>query len=201
MLREVTVQASGAAGCKEPGRAFKPGPALAVAALLIAVSGLAGCGGGGSKYPSFLPRSTLDPPVDTILTGTMAKPALTVEGLPVNVETRAFAVRMTVAGPIVPGEGLPYQPSSTTCTWTVTMRNATADVPISLADFHAVDHLGSVLVPRLAPGQRPLPSVLRPGEVLTFRLRAYALVGEGMMQWAPDHRHVVGIWDYEVEND
>ena len=81
------------------------------------------------------------------------------------------------------------------------MKEATADVPISLADFHAVDHLGSVVVPHLAPGQASLPSVLRPGQVLTFRLRAYALVGEGMMQWAPDHRHVVGIWDYEVEND
>ena len=81
------------------------------------------------------------------------------------------------------------------------MRNATGDVPLSLADFRAVDHLGTLLQPKLAPGQSRLPSVLRPGQVLTFRLRAYELVGQGIMQWAPDHRHVVATWDYEVEND
>ena len=30
---------------------------------------------------------------------------------------------------------------------------------------------------------------------------SYELVGEGMMQWAPDHQHVVAYWDYTVEND
>jgi hypothetical protein len=148
-----------------------------------------------------LPKSTLDARSDTVLTGTMTRPALTVEGLPVEVKTPAFRVLVTVSGPIVPGEGLPYQPDSTTCTWTVTMRGATADVPLSLADFHAVDHLGSVLLPRLAPGQKHLPAVLHRGQTLTFRLRAYEQTGQGTMQWAPDHRHVVATWDYEVEND
>jgi hypothetical protein len=31
--------------------------------------------------------------------------------------------------------------------------------------------------------------------------RAHELVGEGMMQWAPDHQHIVANWDYTVEND
>ncbi len=188
----------------EPGRALKPGPVRTAAALLIAITTLAGCGGGGgsgSKYPSYLPKSTLNPHVDAVLTGTIAKPALTVEGLPVEIKTKAFNVRMTVAGPVVPGEGLPYQQDATVSTWTVTMKNATADVPVSLADFHAVDHLYTVTVPVLAPGQRPLPTMLHPGQVLTFRLRAYMLVGEGTMQWSPDHRHEAAIWDYTVEND
>ena len=43
--------------------------------------------------------------------------------------------------------------------------------------------------------------MLHRGQTLTFLLRAYELVGEGMMQWAPDHRHVVAYWDYTVEND
>jgi hypothetical protein len=43
--------------------------------------------------------------------------------------------------------------------------------------------------------------VLQPGQTVRFRLRAYELVGEGRMQWAPDHKHVVGNWDYTVEND
>jgi hypothetical protein len=78
---------------------------------------------------------------------------------------------------------------------------ASADVPVSVADFHSVDHLGSVLLPGLVPGEHPPPHVLQPGQTVRFRLRAYELVGEGRMQWAPDHKHVVGNWDYTVEND
>jgi len=185
---------------RNAGRAFEPGPLRALAAALLAAALLAGCGG-GSKFPSFLPKSTLDPKVDVALTGTMARPAFTVEGLAVDVRTRAFDVSVTVSGPIVPGEGLPYQPPATTCTWTVTMKDATADVPVLLRDFHAINHLGQFQVPGLVPGERRPPSVLRPGRVLTFQLRAYQLVGQGTMQWAPDHRHIVAIWDYEVEND
>jgi hypothetical protein len=194
------------------------GPCGVFAIALVFVGGgiAAGCGGAASakpqypsalpghssvRYPSFLPKKTLDPTVDSALTGTEAKPALQVEGLPVDVKTKAFSVRVTVSGPVVPGEGLPQQQVATTATWTVTMKDATADVPVALADFHSVDHLGSVFVLGLVPGERPPPPVLRPGHTLTFRLRAYELVGEGMMQWAPDHEHVVADWDYTVEND
>jgi hypothetical protein len=86
-----------------------------------------------------------------------------------------------VAGPVVAGQGLPYQQPATTCTWTVTMKDATADVPVSLADFHAVDHLGHVDVQGLLPGERHPPSVLHPGQTLTFQMRAYELVGQGAM--------------------
>jgi hypothetical protein len=178
-----------------------------VAVLLALAAALAGCGGApsasttSSGYPSFLPKRTLHADVDATLVGTVAKPALTVEGLAVEVKTARWHVLITVSGPVVPGEGLPYQPDATTCTWTVTMRHASADVPVSVADFHTVDHLGSVFVLGLVPGEAPPPPVLRPGRQLTFRLRAYELVGEGMMQWAPNHRDVVAYWDYTVEND
>ena len=172
-----------------------------VTTVVVAVL-LAGCGGGAaSTYPSFLPKKTLQPDVDAVLVGTEAKPALQVEGLPIEVRTRGFDVRVIVSGPIVPGEGLPDQPAATTCTWTVTMEDATADVPVSVADFHSVDHLGAVFLMGLVPGERPPPSVLHRGQTLTFRLRAYELVGEGRMQWAPDHEHIAGNWDYTVEND
>ena len=167
---------------------------------MIAAAVLAGCGT-ASTYPAFLPKKTLTPEVDQAMIGTMAKPALQIEGLPVVVNTGKFRVRVTVSGPVVPGEGLPYQQDGTTCTWTVTMNDATADVPVAVADFHSVDHLGAVFLMGLVPGERPVPSVLHPGQSLTFQLRAYELVGEGMMQWAPDHRHVVAYWDYTVEND
>jgi hypothetical protein len=177
---------------------------------------LAGCSVGGSgassypsalpgkssaHYPSFLPKKTIDPTIDAPLTGTEAKPALQVEGLPIEVKTKAFHVRVTVSGPVVPGEGLPDQPAATTSTWTVTMKDGTANVPVSLADFHSVDHLGSVFLMGLIPGEHAPPSVLHRGQTLTFKLRAYELVGEGEMQWAPDGKHVVGYWDYTVEND
>jgi hypothetical protein len=198
------------------GRACKPGPSLVCAFVLLAALVLAGCGGRGSSgaqypsalpgktsasYPSFLPKKTLDPAVDAALVGTQAKPALQVEGLAVEAKTSRFHVDVTVSGPIVPGEGLPQQPAATTCTWTVTMRNASADVPVSIADFHSVDHLGSVVPIGLVPGEHPPSSVLHPGQTLTFELRSYELVGEGVMQWAPDHKHVVAYWDYTVEND
>ncbi len=199
------------------GRAKTVGPSCIVAsvALLIAVV-LAGCGGGGAgaspypsalpgkataHYPSFLPKKTIDPKIDAPLTGTEARPALQVEGLPVDAKTKRFDVEITVSGPIVPGEGLPNQPAATTCTWTVTMKDASADVPVSLADFHSVDHLGSVFLMGLVPGEHAPPPVLHPDQTLTFKLRSYELVGEGMMQWAPDHKHVVAYWDYTVEND
>ncbi|HVW31053.1 MAG TPA: hypothetical protein VHL53_00820 [Acidimicrobiia bacterium] len=187
-----------------------------LALLLVAGVLCASCGGGaggssrypsalpgksGGHYPAFLPKKTLDPDVDASLVGTAAKPALQVEGLPVDVRTKAFRVTVTVSGPIVPGEGLPEQPDATTCTWTVTMRNATAAVPVAVADFHSVDHLGSVFVMGLVPGEQAPPPVLHPGQTLTFKLRSYELTGEGMMQWAPDHKHVVADWDYTVEND
>jgi hypothetical protein len=148
-----------------------------------------------------LPKKTLDPSVDATLVGTVTKPALTVEGLPVKVETSGWDVLVNVSGPVVPGEGLPVQHDATACTWTVTMYGATGNVPVSIADFHSVDHLGSVFIMGLVPGEAEPAAVLHPGQRLTFQLRAYELVGEGIMQWAPDHQHVVANWDYTVEND
>lgn len=185
--------------------------AVSVAVPVAVGGGTAGASGGHypsaipgrttGTYPSFLPKSTLDPDDDTALVGTEAKPALQIEGLPIEVKTSKFDVRVTVSGPVVPGEGLPNPAAATTCTWTVTMKDATAAVPVSVADFHSVDHLGSVFLMGLVPGEHAPPPVLRRGQTLTFQLRAYELVGEGQMQWAPDHKHVVGDWDYTVEND
>jgi hypothetical protein len=189
---------------------------IAVVASAVVLAGCAGAGAaeaGGTRlpsalpgkttahYPSFLPKKTLDPTIDATLIGTEAKPALQTEGLAIEAKTKAYHVDVTVSGPVVPGEGLPNQPAATTCTWTVTMKDASADVPVSIADFHSVDHVGSVFLMGLVPGEHAPPSVLHPGRTLTFQLRSYELVGEGMMQWAPDHKHVIGYWDYTVEND
>jgi len=98
-----------------------------------------------------------------VLTGTAQRPALTSQGDGVQVKTAQWSVLVTVAGPEVPGEGLPYQAAATTCTWVVTMSAATAPVPISVADFTSIDVNNHVYRPALVPGQPKPPAVLRPG--------------------------------------
>jgi hypothetical protein len=153
------------------------------------------------KFPSFLPAKTLNASDDRVLTGTAAKPALTVEGDGVDVRTSGWSVRVVVSGPVVPGEGLPYQPPDTTCTWTVTMTDATGPVPISLADFNSIDHLGQIYHLTFVQGQPVPPSTLTPGRTISFKVRGYEAVGEGLMRWAPLKQKIVAMWDYEVEND
>jgi hypothetical protein len=181
------------------GRAF--GPGLRRAVVLALFFGSAFAAPAVASVASRPAAKSPGPRVDSTLVGTMARPALTTEGLAVEVETAGFHALITVSGPVVPGEGLPVQQRYTTCTWTVTMSHATGDVPVSLADFHAVDHLGTVYLPALVPGEHAPPAVLRPGRTLSFRIRVFELIGDGVMQWAPDHRHVVANWDYSVEND
>ena len=51
------------------------------------------------------------------------------------------------------------------------------------------------------PGQPKPPAALRPGQKVSFELRAVEAVGEGLMRWAPDGQHIVAKWDFVVEND
>ena len=117
------------------------------------------------------------------------------------VRTPRWSVRVTVTGPQVPGEGLPYQAPATTCTWVVTMSGATGPVPVSASDFTSIDDLGHVYRPVFVAGQQVPPKILRPGKTVRFELRAAEAVGEGLMRWAPDGRNIVAKWDFVVEND
>ena len=135
-----------------------------------------------------------------MLTGTAARPALTTEGDVVDVHLPGGSVHAAVTGPDVPGEGLPYQGPATTCTWTVTLTDATADLPIDIADFSSIDHLGTIYHPTTVPGQPPLPTAVKPGQHVTFELRAVMRTGEGLMRWSPNHATLAS-WDFEVEND
>jgi hypothetical protein len=196
-------------------RAGRPAALAALALLALITLALAGCGSGGSRpaagpssnaghfrgYPSYLPRNTLNYHSDTVLTGTAQRPALTNQGDGVEVKTQRWSVLVTVSGPQVPGEGLPYQAPSTTCTWVVTMSGATGPVPISAADFTSIDVLGNVYLPKFVPGQPRPPAVLRPGKKVSFELRAAEATGEGLMRWAPDGVNIVAKWDFVVEND
>jgi hypothetical protein len=165
--------------------------------LTPAVSPAATFGG----YPTYLPKDTLNYHSDTALTGTAQRPALTNQGDGVEVKPSRWSVPATVSGPQVPGAGLPYQASATTCTWVVTMSGATAPVPISTSGFTSIDDEDQVYRPVLVPGQPKPPAVLRPGRQVSFKLRAVEAVGEGLMRWAPDGRNIVAKWDFVVEND
>jgi len=185
----------------------------ALAGAMVALVTLAGCGSSAAGqpagandthfggYPTWLPSSTLNYHSDTVLTGTVQRPALTNEGDAVEVKTPQWSVLVTVAGPEVPGEGLPYQAPADTCTWIVTMSGATGPAPISTADFTSIDDLGHVYRPYFVPGQPTPPPVLRPGQKVSFELRVVEATGEGLMRWAPDGRNIVAKWDFVVEND
>jgi hypothetical protein len=193
-------------------RPRRRGAVAAVTLTVAAVAALAGCGGGPKKpaaagatplgsYPSFLPKSTLRQPTDSVLTGTAQRPALTNQGDAVRVKTSMFSVLATVTGPQVPGEGLPFQASADTCTWVVTLSGATGPVPISAADFTAIDDQNNVYKPTLVAGEPKPPTLLKPGQKVSFELRAVEATGEGLMRWAPDGTHIVAKWDFVVEND
>jgi hypothetical protein len=149
--------------------------------------------------PTFLPSDASVP--DSVLTGTVQHPALTVEGDAVRVQIPEGSLLVTVSGPEVPGEGLPYQGRTTTCTWTVTMSEATVEMPIAIGDFTGLDHFGTVYHPQLVPGQPKPPATIKPGQTVSFELRAVMAIGEGLMRLAPAGRPVVASWDFEVEND
>jgi len=150
---------------------------------------------------SWLPKQQLDHPIDQTVVGTVAHPALTVEGDFVRVETPTFSALAVVNGPVVPGEGLPFQQRFTACTWTISFSHVQGTVPIGVADFDSIDHLQTVYTPTLVPGQRPLPAALHTGQSLSFKIRSVMPVGEGLLRWAPDGDHIVAKWDYQVEND
>ena len=203
------------------------GPLVAsVAAALLLAFSLSGCAAatpapretyGG--VPGYL-RDISAAAGDRVLTGSAARPALTVEGDAVDVRLAGGTARATIVGPQVPGEGLPHQTTSTACTWTVTLTGVSGTVPVVASDFTSLDHFGSVYRPTVlagsvlagsvvagsvsaaagaAPGDS-LPSAVGPGQTVTFQLRAIMRVGEGLMRWAPGGAKVAS-WDFQVETD
>lgn len=149
--------------------------------------------------PTFLGSGTAQ--VDSVLTGTTGRPALSAQGEAVQVQLGNGAVRVNVVGPDVPGEGLPEVTETTTCTWTVTMTGATAPIPLSIGDFTSRDHLGLTYRPKLVPGRPAPPARVLPGQTVSFELRAIMRTGEGLMTWAPGGGLPAAAWDFVVEND
>ena len=184
--------------------------AVAAAGAAVLAAALVGC----SSSPHAEPRAEdtygsmpsylagISSTTDEVLDGTAARPALTSEGDAVRVHLHGGStVLATVTGPVVPGEGLPYQGETTTCTWTVSLRDASGTVPVSLADLTTTDQLENAYRLSPVPGKGTPPSVLRPGQRATFEVRTVMKVGEGVLRWAPGGGKTVAEWDFEVEND
>lgn len=175
--------------------------AILLACIGVGIYGLAGRPTTNYSDPrSWLPKQQLDQPVDRTVVGTVSAPALAIVGAEVLVKTPTFTALATVTGPLVPGEGLSFQASFTTCTWTVSIWHVTGRLPLAIADFDTIDHTGTVVQPALVVGQ-DMPSVLTTGQRASFQIRAVMPVGEGLMRWAPDGNNIVAKWDYQVEND
>ena len=86
-------------------------------------------------------------------------------------------------------------------TWTITIRAGSKPVTIDPAGFSSSDHFGAIYAPQFVAGQPLSPGTVAPRTTVSFELRAIMVVGEGIMRWAPDGRHPVASWDFEVEND
>ena len=108
---------------------------IALFALLFGALGVGIYGLVGTNRPNLadaaahVPKQVLDQSVDRTVVGTVANPALTIEGDYVEVRTPSFSVLAVVNGPVVPGEGLPDQMSFTTCTWTISLSHVVGPCP------------------------------------------------------------------------
>jgi hypothetical protein len=195
-------------------RASRPGPSVvrrgAFWAIVVVLAVVLAWGVHGLVAPpaqrfadpsSWLPKQQLGHPVDQLLVGTVARPALTVVGDTIEVKTPTFTALAVVTGPEVPGEGGPVQPQFVTCTWTVSISHVVGTVPLSLSDFDSIDAVQTAYKEGLVPGQHAVPASLHTGQSVQFRVRSVMPIGEGLFRWAPDGDHIVAKWDYQVEND
>jgi hypothetical protein len=66
---------------------------------------------------------------------------------------------------------------------------------VLLKNYYGTGHFSMDNYVSLVSGQA------RPGQKLSFELRAVEATGEGLMRWAPDARNIVAKWDFVVEND
>jgi hypothetical protein len=148
----------------------------------------------------WLPKQQLDQRVDGTLLGTYASPAITVAGDDVRVKTPKFSAFAVVTGPAVPGEGLSYQPTYLTSTWTVHIWDVKGEIALSTKDFDSIDHAGTEYQLHVPEGST-MPMSVSTGQQATFQLRAVVPTGESLVRWAPNGNNIIAKWDNQVEND
>jgi hypothetical protein len=198
----------------EESRAVEPGSrarTVAVAVIFAVLLGALGYGAYGlwanghrgyvaGNPAKWLPKQQLDQPVDRTLVGTYASPAVTLAGDDVRVQTPTFSAVAVVIGPAVPGEGLSFQPTYLTSTWTVHIWEVKGHISLSAKDFDSVDYAGTEFKLHVPQGGT-MPTSVATGQQVTFQLRAVVPTGESLVRWAPNGKNVIAKWDNQVEND
>jgi hypothetical protein len=178
--------------------------AAAVAAVILATghpdSATASSGARYGGLPNWLPKAKV--PVGRVLTATPAKPALTIQGESVSVHLGGGTVLATVAGPTVPEEGEFPVPSTSPCTFVLTLAKATGNVSIDPSDFTVTDDEGQVHRMHVAAldGGAP-PRSVGPGRTVSLRIHGVLPTGDGGLSWAPAGGRPIVSWDFDVEID
>jgi hypothetical protein len=150
--------------------------------------------------PSWLPKSSV---ADArTLSASAAKPAVSLEGEPVEVRLAGGTVLATGVGPEVPRTGLTPPPETTPCTFIVTLAHATEKIPISASSFLTIDDSGHLHRLRLTGvNGAPAPRSVAPGQSVSFALHAVLPTGDGALRWAPEGGRPLAFWDFTVEID
>jgi hypothetical protein len=183
--------------------------AVVVAATFAVLLGVAGYGvdllvsahqGYAGNPATWLPKEEQQHGVGTTIVGTYKSPAITVAGDDVSVRTPTFSALAVVTGPLVPGEGLSYQPQYIVATWKVHIWDVKGHIPLSAADFDNIDHFGTEFRVQ-APQGTSVPRAVSTGGQVSFELRAVVPIGEDLFRWAPNGNNIVAKWDNQVEND
>ncbi len=152
------------------------------------------------SLPSWLPTSTVG--VGRVLTASVDHPALGIEGDTVRVAVPGGRVVVTAVGPAVRASGRVPVPSSTRCTFTVTVTGVSGVVAVGAGSWTVIDEHGRVQVPRVprAAGS-PWAATVTTGRTVHFDLVADLPAGSGALAWAPSPGPVIATWDFNVEID
>ncbi|MDD7385292.1 MAG: hypothetical protein SPI12_00200 [Actinomycetaceae bacterium] len=130
------------------------------------------------------------------------KPTLANQGETVKVQlSDTDSVKVSVTGPEHAPNSDP-DVESLLSWWTIEMSDATAQIPLSVAEFNIQDRTGGIhtFAPR-SKDMTAMPASVKPGQTIRFQLQTPIPPGDGMVRWAPDAQHVIAAWDYIGEFD
>jgi hypothetical protein len=134
----------------------------------------------------------------TIQTGSAASlqaarghPVLAIQGDTVTANVHGLPLRATAVGPDVPVAARRGSGVAVPATFTVTVRGAPSASAIRPAAFSIVDEHGRIHHPRL--------TITRQAGTTTVTAHDVLPVGNGQVRWAPDGRHAIVAWDFDLE--
>ncbi len=141
--------------------------------------------------------------VSRVVTASAEHPWLAIQGDTVRVELPKAQVLATASGPSTPEQGHFPVPTTSPCTFTVTLTAASAPIAITPQQFATIDEQGrlhTLKVTNLNGG--PVPSDIAPGRTVDLKMYAVLPTGQGRIMWAPvAGRKPVVQWDFDVEID